>query len=103
MHSSLPFVLLAAFMWGTAIAVFMQFTRLGEFLSKRLTWFVTALGSGGNLLLLLFLLDESGRIFWWYIPAVFFVSSLGPSLRGILIHQRYFKEWMDGARDTTGE
>lgn len=99
----LPFVLLAAFIWGIAVAAFMQYTALGDFLSRRLTWFMTAFGSGGNLLLLLLLMDAHGAVYWWHVVAIFFVSSIGPSLRGILLHQDYFKAVMDGARDTSGE
>lgn len=99
----LPFVLLSAFAWGVTVAVFMQYTRLGQFLSVRLTWFMTALGCGGDLLLMLFLVDGAGNLPWWQMVAVFGVSSLGPSLRGLLLHRNYFGEWMDGARDTVSE
>lgn len=99
----LAFVLLAAFVWGVAIAAFMQFTRLGHFLSLRLTWFMTALGCGGVLLLALLLLDDAGRVAWWEFVAIFFVSSAGPSLRGIVRHQDAFREIMDGAKDTDSE
>lgn len=99
----LAFVLLSAFVWGLAVAAFMQFTTLGDFLSRRLTWFMTALGCGGDLLLLLLLADGAGRVEWLAIVAVFFLSSFGPSVRGILQHQNYFKAVMDGARDAAGE
>ena len=99
----LAFVLLAAFVWGVAIAAFMQFTRLGHFLSLRLTWFMTALGCGGDLLLALLLIDSAGRIAWWEFVAVFFASSFGPSLRGIVLHQTHWREVMDGAKDTDSE
>lgn len=102
-NTMLPFVLLAAAVWGLCVAAFMQYTRLGEFLSLRLTWFMTALGCGVDLLLLLLVQDEMGRVFWWQIIAVFGVSSIGPSLRGILLHKNYFGELMDGARDTVAE
>lgn len=98
----LEFALLSAFVWGLAVAAFMQFTALGDFLSRRLTWFMTALGCGGDLLLLL-LVAEAGRVGWLEVVAVFFLSSFGPSLRGILQHQDYFKAVMDGARDAAGE
>lgn len=99
----LPFVLLAAFAWGVCVATFMQYTRLGLFLSLRLTWFMTALGCGVDLLLLLLVMDASGHIAWWHIVAVFGVSSIAPSLRGLLLHRNYFGEWMDGARDSVSE
>lgn len=99
----IAFVLLSAFIWGIAVAAFMQFTALGDFLSRRLTWFMTAFGCGGNLLLLLVVMDSAWRISWLEMVAVFFLSSIGPSLRGILQHQDYFKAVMDGARDQAGE
>ena len=99
----LPFVLLCALLWGVCIAAFMQFTQLGDFLSKRFTWFMTALGCGGDWLLLLLLMDEAGRVAWWQGIAVFGVSSIAPSLRGIRLHERYFMEWINGARDQAGE
>ena len=101
MHTQLPLVLFLAFAWGVAVASFMEFTELGDFLSQRLTWFMTALGSGGVLLLLLLVIDSEGRIMWWYLPAVFGVASLGPSFRGIFKHKETFMEWIRDARNTT--
>lgn len=63
---------------------------------------MTALGCGGNLLLLL-LLADAGRVEWLAIVAVFFLSSIGPSLRGILQHQGDFVRVMDAAKDTLAE
>lgn len=97
------FVLLSALIWGVCVACFLEFTSLGKFIALHLTWFATALGCGGNLLLLLLLADGAGRVGWLAIVAVFFLSSIGPTLRGILQHQDYFKAVMDGARDASGE
>lgn len=99
----LPFVLLCAFIWGVGVALFMEFTTLGDFISKRLTWFITALGCGVDLLLVLLLVDNLGRVYWWQMVAIFFVSSMGPSYRGILAHKNYFVEWIDGARNSAGK
>lgn len=99
----LAFVLLAAFLWGVAIAAFMQFTKLGDFLSKKMTWFMTALGCGGNLMLLLLLVEDSFFVAWWQIVAVFGVSSLAPSLRGILLAQFEGDEVIDAAKNPTSE
>lgn len=95
----LPFVLLCSFVWGCCIAAFMQFTKLGEFLSIRLTWFITALGCGGDVLLLLLLMDSNGRIYWVHLVAIFFLSSIAVSFRGIFHLVTYFREVMDGTRD----
>lgn len=100
MHAQLPLVLVLAFAWGLAVASFMQYTEIGRFLSTHLTWFMTALGSGGNLLLLL-LVMEDWRVHWLYIPAVFFVSSVGPSFRGIWLHKAKIMEFINDARDAT--
>lgn len=97
------FTVLAAFVWGILVAVFMQFTKLGRFLSVHQTWFMTALGCGGNLLLLLLLMDGAGRVAWWHVVALFGVSSVGPSVRGLLQHRDYFGEIIDAARTTPSE
>lgn len=97
----IPFLLLSAFLWGICVACFMQYTRLGLFLSVHLTWFATALGCGVNWLLLL-LVTNNGLTPWWMGIAVFALSSIGPSVRGIVLHRDIFSEVMDGTR-TTGE
>jgi hypothetical protein len=99
----IPFVLLSAAIWGLCVAAFMQYTKIGTFLSLRLTWFITALGCGGNLLLLLLLLDGAGRVAWWHVVAVFGMSSIGPSLRGILQHEGFFREIINGASDSAAK
>lgn len=99
----LAFVLLAAFIWGVCIAAFMEFTDLGDFISKRLTWFITALGCGGDLLLSLLLMDSNGLVGWWHIVAVFFLSSIAVSFRGIWQLVAYYRSIMDGARNPASE
>lgn len=102
MHPQLPVVLILSAVWGVSVAVFMEYTELGDFLSKKLTWFMTALGSGGVLLLLLLVTDSNGHLAWWYIPAAFGVSSIGPSFRGLWQHKNIFMDWIRDARhDTT--
>lgn len=99
----LPFVLLAAFFWGVAVACFMQFTTIGSFIAARLTWFIVALGMGGDLLLLLLLLDDGGRVLWWQIVATVAVSSIAVSVRGILELVAYFGSMMDDAKTQVAE
>ena len=97
------FVLLSAFLWGMVVAGFMQYTRLGSHLAANMTWFMTALGCGGVLLLLLLLADNEGRVYWWEVVALFGVASVGPSVRGLLLNFGANEEVMDGARDSIGE
>jgi hypothetical protein len=99
----LPFVFLSAFIWGICVAAFIQFTDLGRFIAARMTWFIVALGTGGDLLLMLFLMDNEGRVVWWQLVTVIFLSSIAVSARGIFELVTYFRSVMDGARDTTGE
>ncbi len=96
----LEFIFLVAFLWGLAVAAFLQFTAIGDFLSKRLTWFATALGCGGDLLLLLALADEAGMVTWWHIVAVFFFSSIPVAFRGIMLLVAYTRNEMSDAKDT---
>lgn len=99
----LPFVLLCAFIWGVCVACFMQFTTIGKFIAERLTWFIVALGMGGDLLLLLFLMDGSGRVLWWQLVATIALSSIAVSARGILELVAYFGSMMDAAKNQTAE
>jgi hypothetical protein len=96
----IEFVFLLAFVWGLAVAAFMQFTALGDFLSKRLTWFVTALGCGGDLLLMLMLADAAGMVTWWHIVAIFFCSSIPVAFRGMMELVAYNRREMSDAKDT---
>lgn len=98
MHPQFPLVLVLAFAWGICVASFMQYTVIGKFMAQEMTWFMTALGSGGVLLLLLLVMERDGQIMWWYVPAAYFVSSLGPSFRGIWLHKEKIMEWLDDAR-----
>lgn len=99
----LAFVLLSAFVWGVCVACFLQFTAIGKFIAERLTWFIVALGMGGDLLLLLLLMDSSGRVLWWQLVATIALSSIAVSVRGILQLVAYFRSMMDAAKDTAGE
>lgn len=99
----LPFVLLAAFAWGVCVACFMEFTAIGKFIAERLTWFIVALGVGGDLLLLLLLMDANGRVLWWQLVATISLSSIAVSARGILELVAYFKGLMEDAKNTAGE
>lgn len=99
----LAFVLLAAFVWGIGVACFLQFTKLGAFIAQHLTWLSVALGMGGDLLLLLLLMDSAGRVAWWQVVATIAVSSIAVSVRGILELVAYFGSMMDAAKNQTGE
>ncbi len=99
----LPFVFLSALLWGTCIAVFIRFTDLGRFLSLRLTWFLVAIGFGGDFLLSLLLIDETGRIVWWQFVALVAISSIPVSVNGIIELAGYNRSVMDAAKDTAGE
>jgi len=81
----------------------MQFTTIGKFIAERLTWFIVALGMGGDLLLLLFLMDGSGRVLWWQLVATIALSSIAVSARGILELVAYFGSMMDAAKNQTAE
>ena len=94
----LPFVLLAAFIWGVCVACFMQFTKIGGFIAARMTWFIVALGMGGDLLLLLLLIDGDGNVLWWQLVATIALSSIAVSARGILELVAYFGKMIDDAK-----
>lgn len=108
----LPFALLLALVWSVMVAAFIEFTGLGRWIAIHMTWFIVATGMGGDLLILLLLVDEAGRVAWWQIVAVIAVSSVAVSLRGILEFYGYFRtlmrttqmrEVLHGAADTAGE
>lgn len=99
----LAFVLLSAFVWGVCVACFLHFTNLGKFIALHLTWLSVALGMGGDLLLLLLLLDDTGRVLWWQAVATIALSSIAVSVRGILQLVAYFRSMMDAAKNPAGE
>ncbi len=103
MPNLLPFVLLSAFVWGTGVALFIQFTRLGRLMTTYLMWFVVATGCGVDTLLLLLLMDDQGRIDWWHMIAVLGVSAVPIAFRSIRELSIYFKDLMDGARHSVSE
>ena len=94
----LPFVLLAAAIWGVCVACFIQFNSLGRWIADRMTWFIVSLGTGGDLLLLLLLIDERGYLPWWQVVAVIAISSVAVSARGILEFFVYFRGLMADAK-----
>lgn len=99
----LLFALLLAFVWGVAVAVFIEYTELGRWIAEHLTWLSVVIGIGGDLLILLVLLDEAGRVAWWQMVAVIGLSSLGVICRGLVVSYRYFKRLMQHAQDAGEE
>ena len=97
----LPFGLLLAVIWGCIVAAFIQFTPVGRFMANRMTWFLVALGMGGDLLIMLLFLDGDGRILWWQGVAVIALSSIAVSAQGIAEFYYYFRGLMGNANQNT--
>lgn len=91
-------VLLLALIWGALVAWFLRSTTLGRMLNQYLNWFATSVGCGVNILLLLPLVQE-GAVQWWYIPTIFFVSSVPVAVAGLWDLRNYFGEMMLAARE----
>lgn len=87
----LAFSLLLATLWGAIVAIFLEYTSFGRFIEERLTWFIVAVGMGGDLLIALLLIDPDGRVLWWQMVAVIALSSVAVSVRGILEFFVYFR------------
>lgn len=69
-----PFAYLLAAIWGVSWALLLQLTTFGRFLARRRTWLTVVVGVGGDLLILLLLLDMQG---WLKVATVITLSSLG--------------------------
>ncbi|MDI9548363.1 MAG: hypothetical protein QM346_12275 [Chloroflexota bacterium] len=95
----LPFALLLALIWGLAVAGFIEFTDFGRWIAERMTWLSVVAGVGGDMLILLLLIDESGKVAWWHILAVIGLSSLGVIYRGLRQAHGYFRQLMEHAQD----
>lgn len=65
----LSFALLLGVVWGVCVAVFIELTALGRWMTMYMTWFVVSVGMGGDLLIVLLLMDEAGRVAWWQMVA----------------------------------
>lgn len=99
----LPFGLLLGVVWGSLVALFIQFTSWGRWISARLTWFIVSLGIGGDLLILLLFVDSRGHLPWWQVVAVIGVSSVPIAARSLLEFHAYFRGLADGIKDTGSE
>jgi hypothetical protein len=99
----LPFALLVALVWGVCVALAIRFTWLGRFVAEHLTWLSVVVGSGGNLLILLLLTDDSWRVAWWQVVAVFALSGLPLCAQGVYELSLYFKGLMDDAKNPSAE
>lgn len=101
------FVLLLGVIWGLIIAGLIEFTSLGRWIAERMTWLSVVAGVGGDLLLLLLLMDGQGRVMWWQVVALVALSSLGVIYRGLRQSHVYFAglmaEAQRGDADAAGE
>jgi hypothetical protein len=95
----LAFALLLALVWGVCVAVAIEFVPLGRWIAERMTWLSVAAGVGGDLLILLLLIDEAGRVAWWHMAAVIALSSLGVVFRGLRDAYLYHNEMMAETRE----
>lgn len=91
--SPLNFAVLLGFFWACVLACLTQFTEVGRWATTYMTWFVVALGVGGEVLIMYFYLVDhaTGYILWWDIITMFFVASIPMTLQGIIDLFRYFK------------
>jgi hypothetical protein len=95
----LSFALLLGIVWGVCVAVFIELTSLGRWMTMYMTWFVVSVGMGGDLLIVLLLMDETGRVAWWQMVAVIAVSSVALVVRGLMQFRGYFERLMGGIKD----
>jgi len=81
LDSLLIFRVLVAFFFGTGMAVFLQFARVGQFLARERTWIAVVVGVGADLLI-------GYQADWLTICLIFVVSSLGIIGRSLLNEHR---------------
>jgi Na+/melibiose symporter-like transporter len=93
---------LSALIWGGVWAWCLQFTRWGQFLARRRTWFTVVVGIGGDLLLVLWLLLEipldDPLWVWVRICAVIGLSAIGIIIRSLVNEYQENQELIDGER-----
>lgn len=96
---------LAAVLWGVLLALTLQFTRVGQYLSERQMWFVVSVGAGVNLLI-------GFNAAWLTLVLIFAGSSLGIIARAVINQSRqaepdlhaYRTKWgMEDAIDRLGD
>ena len=97
----LPFALIFAVIWSTAIALAIEYTGPGRWVAERLTWLSVAVGVTGDLLIGLLLIDGAGRVVWWQMALLFAVSGVPVTVQSLARFYRYFKDMMDGAANAT--
>lgn len=96
---------LGALVWGILLAVFLQYSRMGQFIADKRTWLAVVLGVGADLLL------GTGAA-WWELWLIVAFSSVGIIARS-LINERnapepalnaYRTKWeMQDAIDASGD
>lgn len=91
---------LSALIWGFAWAACLEFTRWGQFLAMRRTWFTVVVGVGVDLLIVLWLLHnislDDPMWVWVRICAVIGLSAVGIIIRSLVNEYRENQEILNG-------
>lgn len=78
-----------AFFWGIFLALFLQFSELGQFLATKQTWISVLIGVAGNLGVAYFFIPWEA---WIVVTAVFSASAVGVVSRSLINQHKNEKE-----------
>jgi len=87
---------LLALVWGIVWALFLQHTKLGQFLAVRRTWISVVVGVGVDLLILVLLLPLD---LWLMVTVIVALSSVGIIGRSLWNELRETEDVLNGLKD----
>ena len=94
------FVGLLALVWGVVWALFVQLTRLGQFLTMRRTWLTVVIGVGADLVILALVVP---LVLWLVVMMVVALSSVGIIARGLYNEFHETEELLNDLKDPRAE
>jgi len=94
------FVGLLALVWGVVWALFLQLTRLGQFLTMRRTWLTVVIGVGADLVILALVVP---LVLWLVVMMVVALSSVGIIARSLYNEFHETEELLNDLKDPRAE
>ena len=81
----LPFVLILAFIWGIAFALFLHYVPIGRHIVTKHTWLAVVIGVGVDLALIWLILP---LLYWLVVVGIITASSFGVIGRSIAMDSK---------------
>jgi hypothetical protein len=95
----LAFCVVSALFLGCALAVFVQWAEIGQFLATHQAWTIVALWLAGMFGIGYLLVDDAGMVSFWLLFGLFGVGAAPLVLRSSIAHYAAWRGMMDAAKE----